>query len=132
MNFPDLVHNKNYQFWTLQITGFAGYGISFYLGVAFREQVLDYYYLYLPTICLIGMVITLGLRAIYRAMWDMSFVQRSIAVVVASYIAAIMWKAARSTIFPMFYPEYDEVMLWREYLYAMPHKKPYFHRHFVK
>ncbi|HIG40965.1 MAG: histidine kinase [bacterium] len=121
MDIQTALHNKNYQFWALQLAGFGGYGVSFYFGVAFWDKVPEYYYVYLPTVCIIGILITLVLRALYRAMWDMTFVQRLVGVVLGSYLAAAAWKASRLTLFPIFYPDKYELHDWREYFLLGSH-----------
>ena len=100
-----LFENKAYQFWALQIAGFGGYGISFYLGVAFRNEAPEYYGLYMLTICCVGIFITLGLRLLYRYMWDMTIMRRSIALIIGSYFATVVWIGSRFMIYgQVFYP----------------------------
>ena len=104
MNIQVLFENKAYQFWALQVLGFGGYGVSYYLGVAFRNEEPSNYAFYMLIICLIGMGITVGLRMLYRFMWDMTILRRAIGLIVGSYIATVIWYGCRTVIFMNFYP----------------------------
>ncbi len=73
--------------------------MSFYLGVLVWGKPPDNYNYYLPLICVIGMVITLGLRQIYHYMWDMDAGRRIVAIIATSYIAGLAWMSSRAAIF---------------------------------
>jgi LytS/YehU family sensor histidine kinase len=60
---------------------------------------------YLPLISLIGMILTLGLRALYRHTWNMGLLRQISAILAGSYLAALVWMACRSTIFGNMFPD---------------------------
>ena len=118
MNIQTLYQNKTYQFWTLQIAGFAGYGITFYLErVVQNIPVANNYALYVSIKCVIGLLLTLGLRATYRAMWDSNIGLRVFGLVVASYLAAVIWMAARSALYGLVFKPSEGLPSMSEFLY---------------
>lgn len=105
MLLEKLTSDKRYLFWTLQAAGWSGWAFTFYLGVLFWGKVpSENYYWYLPLVSLIGLLLSLVLRSLYRYMWDMPILRRMIAIVVASYLAGLVWMACRSTIFYNAFP----------------------------
>lgn len=101
-----LTSDRRYLFWTLQATGWSGWAFTFYLGVLFWGKVpSSNYHWYLPLISLIGLGLTLILRALYRSMWEMPIVRRVVAIVVGSYLAGLAWMACRGAIFYRVFPE---------------------------
>ena len=101
----ELLKDKRYLFWLLQFAGWSGWAMSFYLGVIVWGKAPEHYYLYLPFIATIGMLLTLVLRALYRHMWEMEITRRIIAIVAGSYAAGLVWMAARGTVFYNMFPQ---------------------------
>ena len=102
MNRDELLNNDRFQFWGLQLIGWSGWGLTWYTSRIYWGNVPDTYHYYIIMISLIGLVISLGLRAVYRATWDASPLQRAITIVVASWVAAAVWMICRQYIFPIF------------------------------
>ncbi|MFK8022157.1 MAG: sensor histidine kinase [Pseudomonadales bacterium] len=98
MTENSLFSNKTYQFWSLQLGGWLGWGLSFYIGTIFWGKSADYE-LYLPIVTLIGMLLSLVLRALYRHIWDKPAWLIGATVLFGSYLMAALWWGARSTIF---------------------------------
>lgn len=98
MTREELLSNKTFQFWSLQIGGWAGWGLSFYIGMMFWGK-SEQYHLYLPIITTIGMLLSLLLRQLYRRNWDRPGWQLGLIVLIGSYIISLLWWGARSTIF---------------------------------
>ncbi len=98
-----MLQDKRYLFWTLQFIGWSGWATSHFLGVVFWDKAPSQYALYLLVVASIGMVISLGLRAVYHHMWESSGVRRIIGILVASYVAALAWFACRHSIFQSIY-----------------------------
>jgi signal transduction histidine kinase len=105
MQMNEMLKNKRQLFWLLQVAGWSGWAMSFYLGVIMWGSPPERYYFYLPLIATIGMLLTLVLRALYRHMWDMELTRRIIAIVAGSYAAGLIWMATRATLFHQLYPE---------------------------
>lgn len=104
MDIQNLLKDKRYLFWTLQFAGWSGWAMSFYLGVIMWGKPPQNYFLYLPFIATIGMLLTLVLRALYRFMWDMEITRRIIAIVVGSYGAGLVWMSIRGAVFYRMFP----------------------------
>ncbi|KAA1194074.1 sensor histidine kinase [Pseudohalioglobus sediminis] len=109
MNMQEMLKDKRQLFWLLQLAGWSGWAMSFYLGVIMWGRPPEMYYLYLPFIATIGMLLTLVLRALYRHMWEMEITRRIVAIVAGSYAAGLVWMAVRGTVFYHFYPEQRKV-----------------------
>ena len=103
MQIQTLLQDKRYLFWTLQFAGWSGWATSHYLGVISYGKEPALFELYLLIVCPIGMVLTLGLRALYHYMWDMNVIRRILAILLGSYTAALLWYASRSAIFTSMY-----------------------------
>jgi len=102
MDNHSFFQNKQYLFWTLQFAGWSGWGVSFYLGVIVWGGPPENYGAYLTIISCIGMTITLGLRALYHYMWNSHAARRIIGILLASYMAGVIWMACRAVIFGNF------------------------------
>lgn len=105
MKLNQTLKDKRQLFWLLQLAGWSGWAMSFYLGVIMWGKPPQNYYLYLPAVATLGMLLTLALRALYRHMWEMEITRRIIAIVAGSYAAGLIWMSARSTLFHYLYPE---------------------------
>ncbi len=100
----ELLQDKGYLFWALQLAGWSAWGITFYLGMLVWGQAPANYALYLPVVSTIGMLITLLLRMLYRALWDSDIVWRVVGVLVSSYLAGALWMGLRVAIFRAIFP----------------------------
>lgn len=103
MQIQSALQDKRYLFWALQFAGWTGWATSYYVGVMTWGKPQANYVLYLILISTIGMVISLGLRAVYRYMWDMAVIRRIVVILIASYSAALAWFACRHIIFRSIY-----------------------------
>ncbi|MFK8047142.1 MAG: sensor histidine kinase [Halioglobus sp.] len=111
MQIQSALQDKRYLFWALQTAGWTGWATSYYVGAITWGKALENYPLYLLGVSTFGLVLTLGLRAIYRLMWDMEVIRRIIAILVASYTAALIWYTSRHYIFRAIYepdPDVEE------------------------
>ena len=92
--------NRNYQFWILQLVGWSGWAILFALRDAYWEQP----WVRTPLLVIdgiVGIVLTMILRTIYRMVWDKSIFIRVTAVLTASYAVALIWQPVKN--FSQFY-----------------------------
>jgi len=106
MNDKGWLQNRNIQFWMLHIAGWVGWVILFALrglttlgGISLSVLVVD---------ASAGVIVTLPLRYLYRAVWDRSLVTRIIAVISASYLVALIWQPIKN---------YAQFILDKNYLY---------------
>ena len=116
MAIERVVEDKRRLFWLLQLGGWSSWTATFYLGILVWGQPPENYYLYLPVIASIGMVLTLALRWVYRITWDRTLGMRAFAILGASYCAGVVWILCRSALFYNLFPEELEKM---EYKRAM-------------
>ena len=94
MDIEKFFDNRRTQFWALQIIGWTGWGVTFYLAAVIWGSPGSYAR-YVPIICAMGLLLTLGLRVIYRLSWDLSLGRRLVITIVASYLAAAAWRVSR-------------------------------------
>jgi two-component system LytT family sensor kinase len=96
MNINKIINERKYQFWALQIGGWLGWGVTFFIGQLFWDNpVMERYYVYLPIICAVGLVISLALRLLYKYMWEMPLFSRLLGLLLGSYLAAVAWRWSR-------------------------------------
>lgn len=104
MAIERVIENKTHLFWLLQLGGWSSWAATFYLGILVWGDPPENYYLYLPLIAAIGMIITLALRWIYRLTWDRTPGVRAFAILGASYCAGVVWILCRSVLFMNIFP----------------------------
>jgi len=100
-----LISNKRFLFWALQLGGWSGWAITFYLGVLVWSEPPDLYAVYLPVVSTLGMLITLLLRLLYRAVWEKDILWRALAVLSGSFLGGAAWMGCRVLIFRSLFPE---------------------------
>ncbi|MEO0438304.1 MAG: histidine kinase [Pseudomonadota bacterium] len=104
MPIEHVIEDKRRLFWLLQLGGWASWGATFYLGILVWGEPPENYFLYVPLIAAIGMLISLSLRWVYRFTWERSIGIRAFAALGASYCAGVVWMLCRSTIFMNLFP----------------------------
>ena len=82
MQVQHLLEDKRYLFWALQLAGWGSWAITFYLGMVVWGKAEGTYAIYLPLVATMGMLITLLLRSLYRAVWEKEIVWRVLAILV--------------------------------------------------
>ena len=105
MQVQHLLEDKRYLFWLLQLGGWGGWAITFYLGMVVWTKPDDTYAVYLPLVATMGMLITLLLRSLYRAVWEKEILWRVVAILAGSYLAGAVWMACRVLTFRSLFPE---------------------------
>ena len=98
MTLEKFFDDRRMQFWALQLMGWTGWGVTFYVAAMLWGSPTDYAR-YVPLITLVGLIITMGMRAIYQATWNWSAWHRLLTVLVVSYLAAVLWRLSRHSIF---------------------------------
>ena len=99
---PDLLHDRNVQFWALNLAGFLGWGTStiasgIYLGLhpAFNLAVLSG----IAT----GLLLTGLLRELCQVVWSMHLWKRLLVMAIGSYLVALLWQLAKNVALVHFY-----------------------------
>jgi two-component system LytT family sensor kinase len=105
MSASQLLQQKRYLFWALQLVGWGSWAITFYLGVLFWGEPPDLYAIYLPVVSILGVLITLVLRSLYQAIWDKDIIWRVLAVLTGSFLGGAAWMACRVFIFQSMFPK---------------------------
>ncbi len=85
-----LLQNKNYQFLALNIAGWLGYCLTSYVGAYYWDKPATYYWLLLLG-CVMGFLITLVLRLIYRRLWNSSILNIVLVVLFVCYLSSLLW-----------------------------------------
>ena len=104
-----MLEDKRVLFWTLQILGWGGWGLLFYLQATVWGAT-DLYLDYMPLAALVGLLLSLVLRQIYKLSWDFAVRHRIAIVLVASFLAAVAWRLSRITIFGQMSQEKEKYM----------------------
>lgn len=82
-----LLENREAQFWMLQFIGWSGWAIAGSLAWFYWQADAAVIALF-PPAALGGIVISTGLRYLYRAVWNSPIAMRVVTVLVGSYLAA--------------------------------------------
>lgn len=120
MNLQKILRNDEKLFWLLQIGGWGGWGLQFYVSTIFWG-ISDRYHWYLPLVSSIGLLLTLVLRQIYKRTWEKSIWYRIVLAGISTYVAAVLWMSSRN----YFYFTYlepgkrDEIVGWWTELYFL-------------
>ncbi len=104
------------QFWILHLGGWLAWGLfAKYLYVrAFIEDVAPNYFIYVMIIAVIAMVISLGLRLLYRALWERPVWIRVLAFLGGSAAAGYLWLQCRGFIYSRWFAHTEDMDAWME------------------
>ena len=80
-----LLNNPEAQFWIIQFIGWSGWVLAGLIAWTYWKVDTSYYYMY-PLGALIGIILTTGLRYVYRMIWRRSLMVRGIITVIASFL----------------------------------------------
>jgi hypothetical protein len=111
-----LLENRQRLFWWLQIGGWAAWGIvGKYLRTRLiSDEVAPNYAIYVAVITVIAIIITLGLRYVFRYLWDRKIWIQIAGFLAGSAAAAYLWTSARSTIFYGWIEPHKDTDAWLE------------------
>ncbi len=87
----ELFRNRGRLFWALNLAGWGGYTMAAYLGAVTHEKPDTYIAVSLAT-GLIGFLITIPMRYVYRGLWNRAPWQVAGGVLLATYIASMVWR----------------------------------------
>ena len=104
LNF--LEHNRTQQFWFLQLVGWSTYSlIAFFVGpIWYGSSNLLWDALVVILQSLVGAVLTLPLRSLFRILWNSSLILRIGLSIVAVTFVAILWTFLRMELFSYMMP----------------------------
>jgi len=105
--FHKLLNNQQHLFWVLQITGWAGFAVLKYF-TAISQGIAGDYWILVSVFAISGLVLTLGMRQIYRQLWNRPLWLLGIGIVVVSVGSAMIWESIRIYAWSTFYGECEE------------------------
>jgi sensor histidine kinase YesM len=108
-----LIHNRNYQFWLLQLVGWSGHSvISFFSLNLWYNDPTFVYIAHNIFQSLLGVLLSWPLRYLYTIYWRHSLLYRSMLAIVAILLVSLVWSAIRIETFIMMT---GEMGLWSEF-----------------
>jgi two-component system LytT family sensor kinase len=123
MDIDRVFANRKTLFWSLQLLGWTAWGVTFYLAAVVWGS-HDRYVQYMPMASAMGMVISLGLREIYRRSWHLSPRLRLAIALFSSIAAGALWRLSRETIFGHLYVDKEKQMVemqgWDQLFLRLP------------
>ena len=116
MIFGKIIKNQRSLFWVLQVVGWLVWGtvVKFGLTLAMFKEVAPNYFLYVMLISAIALVITLGMRLIYRYLWGRAAWIQALGFIGACSGGAFLWLRARSYIFYGWIEPDKDMEAWNE------------------
>lgn len=108
-----LLHNRNYQFWLLQLVGWSGHSIISFLSLNLWYNDPSFIYIAHNIFqSILGALLSWPLRALYSASWLESIFWRTVQALFAVLIVSLVWSAIRIETFIMMTGEQG---LWSEF-----------------
>jgi two-component sensor histidine kinase len=116
MIFKTLLKDQQRLFWVLHLGGWFAWGIfgKYAYTRAILEDAAPNYFRYVMVITVIGIVLSFGLRLVYRALWDRSIWLRAFAFLVGTTAAGYVWLRARSYIYYHWFEKSKDMEDWLE------------------
>lgn len=109
MTIDRLLENRETQFWTLQLLGWTAWGLTFYFAAVVWGS-HEVYIQYIPMATTAGILISLGLRYIYRFSWNFQPRHRVAIALLAPIVAGVVWRLTREFIFGHIYVDEEKLM----------------------
>ena len=109
MIFANLVNNQRKLFWVLHLGGWFMWGLvaKFGLTWAMWDEVSPGYFRYVMLISAVGMILTLGMRLVYRYLWGRAAWIQALGFIAASASGGYLWIKTRSLIYNSLFNEKD-------------------------
>ena len=92
--------DDNALFWSLQLFGWTGISLLTYLSLSVPYDQYELAYLaHNISQSVVGLVLSISLRPIFRTVWNWAFLPRMVVVLGAAILVALAWAALRLTLF---------------------------------
>jgi len=117
MIIRNLVKDQHKLFWVLQLGGWLVWGLVVkyaYTRAFSGEDTLPNYFLYVMVITLVGMVITLGLRFVYRYLWNRPAWVQGLGFIGACAAGGFLWLKSRTYIYYGWFAHSKDKEAWAE------------------
>ncbi|MGD9264726.1 MAG: histidine kinase [Lysobacterales bacterium] len=114
MKLEKFLQDQPNLFWAIHLGGWALWGTfgKYLYTTAILGETVPHYATYVAIITFIGMVISLGLRYLYRFLWDRSAWSRAIAFLGGSAIAGWLWIKIRGFIYYGWFEQGKDMDAW--------------------
>jgi sensor histidine kinase YesM len=113
MNARDLLRDARYRFWLLHLGGWAAWGVfGKYLFTRMLDVAPPHYASYVALITVIGMLLSLPLRYVYRATWESATWLRIAVFLGGSAAAGYLWISSRSFIYSRWFEHEQQMREW--------------------
>lgn len=112
-----IIKDQRRLFWTLHVSGWLAWGLVAKFGLTWAtldEKLAPNYLLYCVVISVVGMIITFGLRLIYRKLWGRAAWIQAIAFTLGCAASGYLWLKSRSYIFYTYFEKAKDMDAWRE------------------
>jgi two-component system LytT family sensor kinase len=118
MMFSNLVNNQSRLFWVFHLGGWLAWGLIAKYGYtrAISEEMIPNYFLYVMIITAVGMVYSLGLRYLYRFMWQRPIWQQVVTFLLGSSAVGYAFISTRGFIYATWFEKAKEMEAWAEKL----------------
>ena len=122
MNWKALIENRNRFFWLLHTAGWFGFALVQFLG-SLLHDLRDLFVIFLNSYA--GWMLTVPLRYVYRRAWNLSPIKLIAAVMVSSYVTAVIWQVIKNINYweiykhgwqPEFWLYYTKSSVWSFYI----------------
>ena len=116
MRIRNWLEDQKHLFWVLHLGGWALWGLigKYALTVAMLEEIAPYYGYYVAVITTVGVVISLGLRLLYRWLWNRPIWVQGLAFLGGSFAAAYLWMSSRAFLYYNWIEKESDMEAWAE------------------
>ena len=114
MKLEKIIKEQPNLFWLIHLGGWAIWGIvgKYLYTTAILGETVPHYATYVAIITFIAMLITLGLRYLYRFLWDRSVWSQGVAFFGGSAIAGWLWIEIRGYIYYGWFEQAKDMTAW--------------------
>jgi two-component system, LytTR family, sensor kinase len=116
MMIKNLLDNQKRLFWVLHLGGWFAWGLfaKYAWTRAISEEMVPNYFFYVMVISVIGMLLSLGLRYIYRFMWGRPIWLQALGFLAGSAAAGFLWMQTRSYIYSTWFEKAKDMEAWMD------------------
>jgi len=116
MIIRNLIKDQRRLFWVLHLGGWFAWGlvVKYALTRFSMEGTPPNYFLYVMIITTIGIVITLGMRLVYRYLWNHPVRTQVLGFIAACAVGGYLWLKSRSFIFYTWFEHAKDMEAWKE------------------
>ena len=112
----NFIKSERRLFWTLQLGGWLAWGVfaKYALTKAMLEETPPRYFLYVMIITVIGIVVTLGMRLLYRYLWERPIWVRILGFIAGCGVGGWLVMQSRMFIFSTWFEKATDMTSWLE------------------